>query len=91
MTFTPSRARAPDPDLIEVTHDNLSRAIGTLAGTDLGKARSGTIRRKLITVPARVTTSARKITLRLPADWPWETSWSQLFVAARGPPRTAAI
>jgi hypothetical protein len=70
---------------------NLSRAIGTLAGTDLGKARSGTIRRKLITVPARIATSARKITLHLPAHWPWETSWSQLFEAACGPPRTAAI
>jgi hypothetical protein len=70
---------------------NLSRAIGTLAGTDLGQARSGTIRRKLITVPARIATSARKITLHLPAHWPWETSWSQLFEAACGPPRTAAI
>ena len=70
---------------------NLSRAIGTLAGTDLGKARSGTIRRKLITVPARIATSARKITLHLPAQWPWESSWSQLFEAACGPPRTAAI
>lgn len=70
---------------------NLSRAIGTLAGTDLGKARSGTIRRKLITVPARIATSARKITLHLPAHWPWETSWSQLFEAACGPPRTATI
>jgi hypothetical protein len=70
---------------------NLSRAIGTLAGADLGKARSGTIRRKLITVPARIATSARKITLHLPAHWPWETSWSQLFEAACGPPRTAAI
>jgi hypothetical protein len=70
---------------------NLSRAIGTLAGADLGKARSGTIRRKLISVPARIATSARKITLHLPAQWPWETSWSQLFEAACGPPRTAAI
>ncbi|BCW70151.1 IS1380 family transposase [Arthrobacter sp. NicSoilB8] len=70
---------------------NLSRAIGTLAGTDLGKARSGTIRRKLITIPARISTSARKIVLHLPAHWPWETGWSQLFEAACGPPRAAAI
>jgi hypothetical protein len=70
---------------------NLSRAIGTLAGADLGKARSGTIRRKLITVPARIATSARKIILHLPANWPWEFGWSRLFEAACGPPRTAAI
>lgn len=70
---------------------NLSRAIGTLSGADLGKARSGTIRRKLITVPARIATSARKITVHLPANWPWESGWSRLFEAACGPPRTATI
>jgi len=70
---------------------NLARAIGTLAGTDLGKARSGTIRRKLVTVPARISTSARKLVLHLPAHWPWETGWRALFVAACGPPRTITI
>lgn len=50
---------------------NLSRAIGTLAGTELSKARSGTIRRKLISIPARFSTSAKKIVLHLPSNWPW--------------------
>lgn len=70
---------------------NLSRAIGTLAGTDLGKARSGTIRRKLIQIPARLSTSARKIVLHLPERWPWETGWRTLFAAACSPPQTATI
>ena len=70
---------------------NLSRAIGTLAGTDLGTARSGTIRRKLIQIPARLSTSARKLVLHLPKRWPWETGWKALFAAACGPPRTATI
>ncbi|TFD71135.1 transposase, partial [Cryobacterium fucosi] len=70
---------------------NLSRAIGTLASTELGKARSGTIRRKLISIPARLSTSARKIALHLPSSWPWETGWQALFTAACGPPRTATI
>jgi hypothetical protein len=70
---------------------NLSRAVGTLTGTDLGKARSGTIRRKLIQIPARISTSARKLVLHLPASWPWETEWTALFEAACGPPRTATI
>ncbi|WP_130177347.1 IS1380 family transposase [Cryobacterium sp. SO1] len=70
---------------------NLSRAVGTLTGTDLSKARSGTIRRKLIQIPARISTSARKIILHLPASWPWETGWTALFAAACGPPRTAPI
>ena len=70
---------------------NLSRAIGTLAGTDLGKARSATIRRKLIQIPARISTSARKIMLHLPTHWPWETGWKALFAATCGPPQTAII
>ena len=70
---------------------NLARAIGTLAGTELGKARSGTIRRKLVQIPARISTSARKIVLHLPERWPWEIGWTALFAAACGPPRTATI
>jgi Transposase DDE domain group 1 len=70
---------------------NLSRAVGALTGTDLGKARSGTIRRKLIQVPARISTSARKLVLHLPASWPWEHGWQTVFTAACGPPRTATI
>ena len=45
---------------------NLTRAAATLTGTDLAKATTATIRRKLITVPARVASSARRITLHLP-------------------------
>jgi hypothetical protein len=67
---------------------NLSRAVGTLTGTDLAKARTGTIRRKLISIPARISTSARRVVLHLPTDWPWETGWTTLFAAACGPPRT---
>jgi len=70
---------------------NLSRATGTLTGTELGKARSGTIRRKLDSIPAHLSTSARKIVLHLPSNWPWETGWNVLFAAACGPPRTATI
>lgn len=70
---------------------NLSRAIGTFAGTDLGTARSGTIRSKLIQVPAGISTSARKLVLHLPASWPWEDGWQTVFAAACGPPRTATI
>lgn len=70
---------------------NLSRAIGTLTGTELGKARSGTIRRKLISISARISTSARKLVLHLPSSWPWQAGWLTLFTAACGPPRTTTI
>lgn len=45
---------------------NLSRAAATITGTTLAKATTATIRRKLIAIPARVATSARRLTLHLP-------------------------
>jgi hypothetical protein len=58
---------------------NLTRAAATLTGPALAKARSGTIRRTLISVPARIASSARRLTLHLPRNWPWETAWNALF------------
>ena len=52
---------------------NLTRAAGALGGPEFARATTGTIRRKLINVPARVATSARRLTLHLPQAWPWET------------------
>ena len=65
---------------------NLTRAAATLTGPDLAKATTATIRRKLIAVPARIATSARRITMHLPTGWPWETAWTQLFNHGCGPP-----
>ena len=45
---------------------NLTRTAATLTGPDMARATTATIRRKLITVPARVATSARRVTLHLP-------------------------
>src|SRR6185312_3817455 len=49
---------------------NLTRAAATLTGAALAKARTATIRRTLISVPARIASSARRLTLHLPQDWP---------------------
>ena len=46
---------------------NLTRATGALGGPELAKATTATIRRKLINVPARIATSARR---RHPAPTP---------------------
>ncbi len=67
---------------------NLTRTAATIAGADLARATTATIRRKLITVPARVASSARRVTLHLPTAWPWETAWSRLFNHGCGPPAT---
>lgn len=69
---------------------NLTRAAATLTGPRLAKATTATIRRKLIAVPARVATSARRITLHLPTAWPWKDDWQQLFAHTHGPPLSAA-
>ena len=68
---------------------NLTRTAATLTRPDLAKATTATIRRKLITVPARVASSARRITLHLPTAWPWETAWTHLFTHGCGPPTPA--
>lgn len=68
---------------------NLTRATATLARDGLAKATSGTIRRKLINVPARIASSARRVTLHLPEQWPWETAWTRLFAAVTAPPQKA--
>ena len=68
---------------------NLTRAAATITGTDLAKATTATIRRKLIAIPARVAASSRRITLHLPTAWPWQNAWTQLFTHGCGPPATA--
>ena len=65
---------------------NLTRAAATLTGPKLAKSTTATVRRKVIAVPARVASSARRLTLHLPTGWPWETDWTQLFTRVCGPP-----
>ncbi|EME54949.1 transposase [Amycolatopsis decaplanina DSM 44594] len=63
-----------------LTH-NLLRAAGCLTSIFHAKARTGTLRRHLITIPARITRTARRITLHLPANWPWQAAYQALFTA----------
>jgi hypothetical protein len=68
---------------------NLTRAAATLTTTPaLARAATATIRRKLINVPARIATSARRLRLHLPTNWPWEQAWTALYrvvLPARAP------
>lgn len=68
---------------------NLTRIAGALAAPDLAKATTATLRRKLIQLPCRVATSARRVTIHLPKGWPWQTAWTRLITQAADPPRTA--
>jgi Transposase DDE domain group 1 len=66
--------------LAALTH-NLLRAAGTLASTFHARARTTTLRQHLIHIAARITHSARKLTLHLPTHWPWQASYLGLFAA----------
>ena len=69
---------------------NLTRAAATLTRQPrLAKATTATIRRTLIAVPARLASSARRIILHLPAAWPWQHAWTDLFSHCCGPPTPA--
>ena len=71
---------------------NLTRTAGIIADRAgrLARATTATIRRTLIHVPARLARSARRITLHLPAAWPWQTAFDRLFTTTHAPPPAAA-
>jgi len=64
---------------------NLTRATGALAGQFHAKAATATIRAQLISIPARISRSARRTTLRLPVNWPWQHAFDAIFAAALSP------
>jgi hypothetical protein len=66
---------------------NLTRAAGTLASGFHARATGATIRRQLISVPARLASSARRLRLHLPTAWPWREDWQQMFDVLHRPPR----
>jgi len=74
-----------------MTH-NLLRAAGTLTSQRHALARGATLRRHIITVPARIAMPQRRSVLHLPAHWPWAQHWAALWTAvfdATGPPTPA--
>ena len=68
---------------------NLLHAAGTLAGHAV--ARGATLRRRLITVPARLARPAHTPVLHLPSRRPWAPAWLQLWDQTIGhsPPAAA--
>jgi hypothetical protein len=67
---------------------NLTRAAATLTtSSSLARATTATIRRKLINIPARIASSARRLRLHLPESWPWQTAWQALYDTVFSPRR----
>ena len=73
-----------------ITH-NLLRATGVLAGDQHTRARGSTLRRRIITVPARLARPQRQPILHLPTHWPWSQHWLTLWHSTIGysPPLSA--
>ena len=44
----------------------------------------------VVNIPARIATTARRLVLHLPSDWPWADHWEALHAVATGPSRPVA-
>jgi DDE family transposase len=83
------QANAAWATLRAIAH-NLTRTIGVLTDRFHAKATTATIRAHLINIPARLARSARRLTVHLPQNWPWQISFENLHAALlHWPPRTA--
>ena len=63
---------------------NIARASAVAAA--MRTARWATVRTQIITIPARIASTSRRLVLHLPAHWPWATAWESLWSTATGPP-----
>jgi Transposase DDE domain group 1 len=65
---------------------NLHRWSALIGLPDQRPSRAKTIRRQLLTLPGRLTRTARTWTLHLPARWPWETDFLAALARIRALP-----
>ncbi|MFF3129243.1 hypothetical protein ACFVRD_45170, partial [Streptomyces sp. NPDC057908] len=68
-----------------VTARLIVRRVRDLAKPAIVGEQGELIRTHLVHVPARIAHSARRITLHLPHNWPWQHAWTHLFSTAHGP------
>jgi len=65
---------------------NLARAAAVAA--EMATARWATLRTRIISVPARIASTGRRMFLHLPTHWRWAQNWQALHAIATGPPGT---
>lgn len=63
---------------------NTIRWIASLGLGQRGLVVARTLRFRLLSIPGRITRSARRLTLHLPADWPWQREWIRAVRRIRG-------
>lgn len=65
---------------------NLLRWLAVLGAGHEGLLVAKTVRRQLLSIPGRLTRSARRRTLHLPLHWPWAHPWTDCFERLRALP-----
>jgi hypothetical protein len=68
---------------------NMVRWVGQLGLEDETWRTARTIRRWLIALPGRVTRTARRFTLHMPARWPWQEAFIEALARIRALPAVA--
>jgi hypothetical protein len=68
---------------------NLGRWTNLLGLTDPTQRAAATLRRRLFALPGRLTRTARRWTLHLPARWPWARDFIEALARIRALPATA--
>ena len=68
---------------------NLLRWTTLIAPPNTTIRTARTLRRRLLTIPGRLTRSARQHTLRLPARWPWQHDFLAALARLRALPALA--
>jgi len=72
--------------LVSCLAHNLLRWIAALGLELRGPIVAQTLRRRYLTLPGRITRSARRSTLHLPAHWPWRERFTQALARLRAMP-----
>jgi hypothetical protein len=68
---------------------NLNRWTNLLGLADPTPRAARTLRRRLLTLPGRLTRSGRRTVLHLPARWPWQTDFIEALTRIRALPAAA--
>jgi hypothetical protein len=68
---------------------NLLRWTGLLGLPDATVRTARTLRRRLLSLPGRLTTHARRWRLHLPARWPWQQEFIEALKRIRALPAAA--
>jgi hypothetical protein len=73
---------------VQVMAHNVARWMSRI-GLGAGIVTTKTLRRRLFGLPGRLTRSARRLTLHLPARWPWAIGWGAALDRLRAIPLLA--